>query len=304
MAYNYKDYSALGDSASFDSLMNTYKSYNLSDSVINDILAPYKNKTQTATSNTSSATGANMSFNLSDPSVIAAAKQLKSYMDSTNPTEAARIYAEKKSQLGFTDADFNSAVGGGATTQTNTQTNTTPSFDTTGLVPIYGNSGMDQSSGTGENATWTQGEQTGWGKELPGRQVVNYDMSGKETYRGDKGSGLFGNMSPGQIALLAGGAMVGGGLAANAGLFGGAAGVDYSLTSGLGAASGGTAAGTGAGGGLVAGSGGLGLTTGGGLGLTAGGLTAGAAGAAAAGTGGSLGTGLTAGGSGLGLCFK
>ena len=49
---------------------------------------------------------------ITDPAVLAAAKQLKAYMDNADPAEAARIYAEKKSQFGFTDADFDQASGG------------------------------------------------------------------------------------------------------------------------------------------------------------------------------------------------
>lgn len=89
-----------------------------------------------------------------------------------------------------------------------------------GLVPIYENPSMDQSSGTGENATWSQGAQTGWGKELEGRNIVNYDMDGNEKYRGPKGSGLFGNMSPGQIFGIGALGLTGVGLAANAGMLG------------------------------------------------------------------------------------
>ena len=127
-----------------------------------------------------------------------------------------------------------------------------------GLVPIYGPNIKDPNSPEGMDAQFSQGAQIGWGKDLPGRQVVQYDMSGKETYRGDKGSGLFGNMSPAQIFALTGSAMVGGGLAANAGLFGslgGTGGMATDLTamaSGTGGATGLGAAGAGAAGSTIA----------------------------------------------------
>ena len=51
-----------------------------------------------------------------------------------------------------------------------------PTFNMPGAVPIFGQSGMDPSSGTGENATWMQGPQTGWGRELGGNQIQQWDL--------------------------------------------------------------------------------------------------------------------------------
>ena len=79
-----------------------------------------------------------------------------------------------------------------------------------GLVPLYGNARLDQSTGSGENATWEQGQQTGWAKQLDDTNYVNYDLDGKETDRGTNSVGTIGKEFLRNAAL-----MVGGGLALN-----------------------------------------------------------------------------------------
>lgn len=76
-----------------------------------------------------------------------------------------------------------------------------------GLVPIYGKAGLDQSTGTGENADWVQGEQTAWGKQLDDTHYVNYDLTGKETERGTNSVGTIGKEFLRNAAMMVGGGM-------------------------------------------------------------------------------------------------
>ena len=103
-----------------------------------------------------------------------------------------------------------------------------------GLVPLMYNQANDPEIQNGFDMS-KNGTQYGWGKELDGNQVVNYDMEGKETYRGTQHRGP----TPLQMALLfAGGSALGAGLLGSAGSLSaggmGAAGSDLAAMSGIG----------------------------------------------------------------------
>ena len=75
-----------------------------------------------------------------------------------------------------------------------------------GLNPLYGNAGLDQSTGTGQNAQWVQGAQTGWAKQ-DGNNYTNWDLAGKITDQGTNSVNTIAGEALRNFALLAGGGM-------------------------------------------------------------------------------------------------